>query len=224
MTSNLYERQYQRLKQHGEPAWAGEGYERAWRQLTAMFQTLRHEGALPTPGATCLELGCGNGAMVSLLLARAGYRVSGVDISPTAIAWAQELFAAEGLTGNFQVGDVCTLEGSAPRQFDLVYDGSCLHCLIDGQRARCFHQVQRVLKPGGNFIVSSMCDAPKSPTPGLHYDAERHQLLKAGQPWRTLLPLPLLQAELRDRGFEIFRCDVNENPWWNHATLCCRVR
>lgn len=220
---SIYERLYQTLKSKGDPAWTGAGYERAWHYLTATIQTLQQADIIPAPGSTCLELGCGNGAMVSLLLARQGYLVDGVDISPTAITWAQEKFSAEGLIGRFQQGDVCVLDNDASQQFMVVYDGSCIHCLIGEQRPRCFSQIKRVLKSDGIFIVSSMCGEPKRPQDRENYDAEHYQLRKEGQPWRTLMPLPLLRKELAEHGFEVFHESVNDNPWWNHATLCCRI-
>ncbi|KAA8997341.1 methyltransferase domain-containing protein [Affinibrenneria salicis] len=223
MTNNIYERQYQYLKHHGQRAWSGEGYERGRQALTAVLQSLREDKVLPPPGSVCLELGCGNGAMASLLLARAGYNVHGVDISATAIEWAQESFAAEGLSGSFRQGDVCTLDQYAGRQFDLVFDGSCLHCLINDQRARCFSQIGRVLKTDGMFIVSSMCGQPQRTEDQENYDAQHHHLMRDGRPWRTLRPLPRLIDELADNGFTVFRTAVNHNPWWDHATLCCRL-
>jgi 2-polyprenyl-3-methyl-5-hydroxy-6-metoxy-1,4-benzoquinol methylase len=47
----------------------------------------------PKPPARVLELGCGNGMSSSLWMARKGYEVHGIDISETAIAWAEQQFA-----------------------------------------------------------------------------------------------------------------------------------
>ncbi|MCM2448475.1 class I SAM-dependent methyltransferase [Rahnella sp. CG8] len=220
---NIYDRCYQQLKQTGQQAWTGEGYDRAWRKLTATLQSLKDDQVLPAAGSVCLELGCGNGAMASLFMARAGYQVYGVDISPTAIGWAQETFSAAGLAADFQQGDVCTLGMYHDHQFDLVFDGSCLHCLIGDQRQRCYRKIKRILKPNGVFIVSSMCGQPKRPEDRQHYHAEKHQLMRQGQPWRTLMPLPRLTDELAASGFIVFKTSVSENPWWDHATLCCRL-
>ena len=47
--------------------------------------------------------------MSSLLMARNGYEVHGIDISGTAIAWAEEQFAQSALLGRFLHGDVCAM-------------------------------------------------------------------------------------------------------------------
>ncbi|WP_261160363.1 class I SAM-dependent methyltransferase [Serratia fonticola] len=222
MATSPYEYIYQTLKKNGEPAWTGKGYERAWSNLSATLQSFKQLGFLPLAGGRCLELGCGNGAMASLWLARHGYRVEGVDISSTAIAWAKENFATEGLRGNFQQADVCALDIFGPQRFDMVYDGSCLHCLIGEQRQLCFKHIQRIMTSDGIFIISSMCGEPKRSHDRENYDAEHYQLYEDGRPWRTLMPLDLLREELLKQGFAIFSELIHENPWWDHATLCCR--
>jgi len=73
------------------------------------------------------------------------------------------------------------------------------------------------------FIVSSMCGHPKKPEDRQHYHAENYLLLRDGQPWRTLMPLPRLTAELAASGFIVFKTSVSENPCGDHATLCCRL-
>ncbi|TKI04508.1 class I SAM-dependent methyltransferase [Martelella alba] len=218
----IYERHYRQLRENNQSAWTGEGYERAWSRLSETMQRLDAGDILPAPGGVCLDLGCGNGAMASLYLARAGYEVHGVDISPTAINWARALFFSAGLTAEFREDDVCRLGSYGNHWFDLVFDGSCLHCLIDEQRRQCYQQIKRVLKPQGIFIVSSMCGYPKQSIDRQRYRHETHQLLLNGNPWRTLMPLSLLEQELKDNGFTLFDTAVRENPWWDHATLCCR--
>ena len=81
-----------------------------------------------------LELGCGNGMSSSLLMARKGYEVHGVDISKAAIAWAREQFTDYALCGTFGQGDVCDMPFLTEHSFDIVIDGSCLHCLIGNDR------------------------------------------------------------------------------------------
>ncbi|WP_413738502.1 hypothetical protein ACL2XP_09355 [Sodalis sp. RH21] len=44
---DIYDRCYQQLKQTGQQAWTGEGYERAWRKLTATLQSLKDDQVLP---------------------------------------------------------------------------------------------------------------------------------------------------------------------------------
>jgi len=75
------------------------------------------------PGATVLDVGCGPGRH-SLELARRGYSVVGVDLSPEFVAIATARASDEGLDARFEVLDVRDL--SFDRGFDAVV------CLCQG--------------------------------------------------------------------------------------------
>lgn len=80
-----HDKVYQRFKAKGKVEWNK-------RISHTAFQTIFEQGlqaaSVPIHGKV-LELGCGAGEY-SLWLAEQGYEVFGVDIAPTAIAWAQE--------------------------------------------------------------------------------------------------------------------------------------
>lgn len=221
---DTYEQIYQRLYASNEPAWTGSGYPRAWHNLNKNLAALKDAALLPAPGSRILELGCGNGSMASLWFASEGYQVSGVDISPTAIRWAQENFSRQRLSGNFQTADVCHLNHLRERQFALIFDGSCMHCLTGNKREQAWHEIKRLLAADGRFVLSSMCGEPRQEEDRQHYDAAEYVLYRDGQPWRTLLPLPLLRQEILGQGFIIQHQQVTHNPWWDHATLCVEAR
>jgi ubiquinone/menaquinone biosynthesis C-methylase UbiE len=155
-------------------------------------------------------------------LAARGYDVHGVDISATAIGWARERFAAAGLVGTFLQGDVRDMPCFAEGSFDLVFDGACLHCLIDDDRSLCLAEARRLLASGGVFVVSSMCGAPRSDDAKARFDARASHLLEAGRPYRTLKPLGALEDELKAAGFEVLRSQLTRNPWWDHVVMPCR--
>lgn len=221
---DIYEQIYQRLYASGEPAWTGSGYPRAWHNLHENLTTLKDAALLPAPGSRILELGCGNGSMASLWFAREGYQVSGVDISPTAIRWAQENFFRQGLCGDFQTADVCHLNQLPEHPFALIFDGSCMHCLTGKQREQAWHEIKRLLAVDGHFVLSSMCGEPRKEEDRRHYNPAEYVLYRDGQPWRTLLPLPLLRQEILEQGFSIQHQQVTNNPWWDHVTLCVVAR
>jgi GrpB-like predicted nucleotidyltransferase (UPF0157 family)/SAM-dependent methyltransferase len=215
-----YDAQYRRLREAGARGWASDQYGRGLVRMRETLDRLQREGNLPAPPARMLELGCGNG-LSSCLLARKGYEVHGVDIAGTAVAWAQERFAAAGLRGSFHQGTVCHMPVFADGFFDIVFDGSCLHCLIGSDRASCLTEVHRILQPGGVFVVSSMCGEPRSDDARARFDPQTHCLLRDGHPYRTLKPLAAIEAELADAGFAVRDCSIRVNPWWDHATLVC---
>src|SRR4051794_38452433 len=68
----------------------------AWRDLLVPL--------LPPAPASVLDLGCGTGSL-SVLLAKAGHQVRGIDFSPRMIARARTGGAAAGVTAQFDVGD-----------------------------------------------------------------------------------------------------------------------
>lgn len=221
---NPYERHYRQLMANGAAAWAGEGYPRAKEQQEKIFRWLYTHQYLPHPSTPVLEMGCGNGAMAAQSLAELGYSVWGVDWSETAIRWAEDRFQQAGLTARFIVGDVCNIHQCRDAMFELIIDGSCLHCLIDDARKLFFAEVRRLLRPGGRFVIGSMCGTPRRSEDIEAYDPLRHHLLKEGRPWRTLMPLTDLTDEVQKAHFNLEAFIVNKNKWWDHATIVCSVK
>ena len=216
-----YDAEYRRLRVAGLQGWAGSQRERNVARMAETFDRLERE-AFPRPPARVLELGCGNGMSSSLLMAQKGYEVHGVDISETAIAWAEQQFAASALSGSFRQGSVCEMLFFPERSFDVVIDGSCLHCLIGNDRARCLAEVRRILRFEGVFVVSSMCGLPKSEEAKARFDPAAGHLLENGRAYRTLKSEAELARELVEAGFEVQDSRLSVNPWWDHVTMTCR--
>jgi SAM-dependent methyltransferase len=111
--------------------------------ITALFNVI------DPPPASLVEFGCGVG-WLSLFFAQRGYAVTGVDISPEAIAEAQKQCQSRGLTNaKFVVGDY---ESFAPQEkYDcaLFYD-SLHHAENELSAVRCAFES---LKPGGVMIA-----------------------------------------------------------------------
>jgi hypothetical protein len=108
------------------------------------------------------------------------------------------------------------------RSFDVVIDGSCLHCLIGNDRARCLGEVRRILRFEGVFVVSTMCGLPKSDDARARFDPQTGHLLENGRAYRTLKPLADIASELMEAGFEVQDSRLSVNPWWDHVTMTCR--
>jgi SAM-dependent methyltransferase len=104
---------------------------------------------LVPPPARIVEFGCGTG-WLSLFLATRGYAVTGVDISPDAIAAARQQQELRGLTGvEFVVGDY--EHPAAGEGFDYALFFDALHHAEDEQLAvQCAFDA---LRPGGAMIA-----------------------------------------------------------------------
>lgn len=111
--------------------------------LTALFHLLH------SPPQRVVEFGCGVG-WLSLFLARRGYAVTGVDISPDAIAAACAQRDAQRVAGaTFVVADY--EEFSAPQPFDCALFYDSLHHAEDERAAlRCAY---RSLREGGMLVA-----------------------------------------------------------------------
>jgi len=106
-------------------------------------------------GGLAVEFGCGTAPMLRWLGGR-GFRGIGLEVSPTAVEMARQ--QSDGLDIAFWQQDVCCPDLSIAEQADLVLDGRCLHCLTDlAERRAMLANARRFVKPGGVFILLSMC-------------------------------------------------------------------
>jgi ubiquinone/menaquinone biosynthesis C-methylase UbiE len=97
-----------------------------------------------------LEIGFGLGTDL-MQFARAGARVSGVDLSPRHLELARRRFELAGIPAQLQNADAEKLP-FPDASFDVVYSFGVLHHTPDTERA--FAEAHRVLRPGGLFIVA----------------------------------------------------------------------
>jgi SAM-dependent methyltransferase len=136
------------------------------------------------PSRKILDLGCGVG-WTSRLLARRGHTVTGVDISPDAIAAARELAAAEQISNvQFVEGDYEVEIAEASYDFVLFYD--TLHHAEDERAA--LQTAFRALKPNGAVLAFE---------PGYgHSQAEvsRHAVKKFGVHERDMPPQKIVST------------------------------
>jgi ubiquinone/menaquinone biosynthesis C-methylase UbiE len=96
-----------------------------------------------------LEVGCGLGTM-AMNWARAGARVTAVDLNPTSIKLTRRRFDLHGLAGDVRLEDARTLP-FADGEFDYAYSWGVLHHSPD--LARSVAELMRVLRPGGGFGI-----------------------------------------------------------------------
>ena len=144
---------YQRLKAEGAYGWTTEED----HTQVVRPRTLKAIDRLSIkPGSRILDMGCGTGD-IAIWLATQGYEAHGIDIAPSAVAWATEKAQAQAAQVQFTVGSVLNLAPYKDDFFRLVVDGRCLHCIIGPDRAATLTSVHRVLQPGAGFLVQCMC-------------------------------------------------------------------
>ena len=102
-----------------------------------------------------LDLGCGVGRHVVYLIGR-GFRVAGVDISPSGIRLSREACADRGISFEGQVSDMTMLPW-ADSIFDAALSISTIHHHEREMIIRTLGQIRRVLKPGGLLLVDFPC-------------------------------------------------------------------
>lgn len=120
------------------------------------FVALADDGHLT---GTVLDLGCGTGEQ-ALLAAERGARVTGVDLSPTAIARARAKADERNLEADFFVHDALEVD-TLGRTFDVVLDMGFFHVLSDADRSRLADVLRRVMAPGGVYFL--LCFSDKVP-------------------------------------------------------------
>ncbi|MFD3514116.1 class I SAM-dependent methyltransferase [Streptomyces sp. NPDC058657] len=131
---------------------------------------------LVAPRGRALDLGCGPGRN-ALHLAAAGYEVDAVDLSPAAIAWAEDRAreAAPEVRARlrFHCGDAFALTSPGAQgvddparpgaplgpglfggPYDLIHDSGCFHHLPPHRRISHLALLDRLLAPGGHFSLT----------------------------------------------------------------------
>jgi cyclopropane fatty-acyl-phospholipid synthase-like methyltransferase len=113
-----------------------------------------------------LDIGCGTGTNV-ITLAKAGWKVTGVDFAPHAIKLAKQKIKSAGVQADVLVNDATKLNGiSGP--FDLVFDLGCLHSIPKDGRTKYLDQLDRILAPNRFWLLYTFLNSGTGPsTPGL---------------------------------------------------------
>ena len=103
-------------------------------------------------GARALDLGCGHGWYLAEF-AREGFRVDGLDYSAGQLQRARTHLAESGLAQPLLQADAVALP-FPDNTFDFVYSINAFHhfASTDAQ-VRALHEVVRVLRPGGTFVL-----------------------------------------------------------------------
>ncbi len=120
------------------------------RELRRTFGPRVLESAGSTGVGRVLEVGCGQGVGIELILAHFAHaEVVGIDVDAKMIQRAKRRLASRGDRVEVRHGDVCGLP-FADRSFDVVVDFAVVHH-VPGWRA-ALSEISRLLRPGGQFL------------------------------------------------------------------------
>jgi SAM-dependent methyltransferase len=139
---------FEALKARQSEAWGSAPWEPMAARLAALHDHLVARLA-PGRGERWLDVGTGTGA-VALRAARAGARVTGVDLSPVMIEEARRLAGEQGVGVRYEVGDAERLPYE-DASFDVV--ASALGVFLAPHHAAAGRELARVCRPGGRLGV-----------------------------------------------------------------------
>ena len=150
-------------------------------------------------GRKAMVVGCGYGADAEFL-ASLGYRTTGFDFAPTAIAGARRKHPAS--EANYLVADVLDLPREWQRNFDLVVESLTVQSMPPEQHLVAARKIAALVAPEGTLLV-------------LATTREEHSEVN-GPPW------PLTRAEVEqfaNGGLVLDRLERIENGAWWRAEL-----
>ena len=106
-------------------------------------------------GASILDLACGQGRH-AIPLARLGFQVTGLDLSPTLLAHARARAGATGVIVRWIQGDMRDLPWEA--EFDACVNLTTAfgYFATDDENEAVLRQVVKALKPGGQLLIETM--------------------------------------------------------------------
>lgn len=120
-----------------------------WRRFAA-YLVMRHTAIA---GLNTVELGAGRGDL-SVLLARAGARVTLVDYCDAALERARERFSRLGLNAEFVRADLLTDVANLAGRFDAAVSVGVVEHFRGRERTRAITAHARVLRAGGTAMIS----------------------------------------------------------------------
>lgn len=146
---DLFDQRYQQIAATERMGWSDED---------SIAETIRRIQDLNLKPGSFLELGCGRG---NIALAFADqWHVTGIDFSPAAIQWANELAQQEKKRATFIEADLAQPWPFENDSFDIAFDANCLHFFHGEHRQRFIREAHRILKPGGTLIIDTIVNQP----------------------------------------------------------------
>jgi len=146
--------EWEKRYQSGETGWDRGAFSPA---LSTWLETGRIDA-----GCRMLVPGCGRGHEV-VHLADLGFKVTGIDIAPSAVTHLQQVLQNNGLRAEVLLADLFQFQPAAP--FDAIYEQTCLCAIQPKQRESYEALLHGWLKPGGTLFALFMQTAAEGGPP-----------------------------------------------------------
>lgn len=169
-----------------------------------------------------VDLGCGAGNYV-VWFASKGFRMTGLDLSPEAIALARQNAAEKGVTPHLAVRDMTGVVEDFDGAFDFAYDWEVLHHVFPEYREQYVQNVHRMLRPGGKYF--SVCfseDEPasfggegkyrKTPLGTTLYFSSEQELRELFEPWFVVDDLRTIETEGKNGSHVSVKALLSKRP------------
>ena len=193
-----HDQAYQAKRKAGLPGWDTEDViQQSICELSSLLDRISLSNS-----SNVLDIGCGAGNL-SFWLESQGLQVCGTDISHQAIEWAKEKGELQSSKVSFITSDATNNLPYPNSFFDLVIDNHCLHCIIGADRISYLRNIVSVMKPGGFYILSTMCCEHPYPEGLEDFDINSKCIFCKGFPVRYLGTRKEILSELENASLQI---------------------
>ncbi len=145
-----FDGEYAKLLSAGKNGWGtSQMYESQENRFRWFLQEVK-----PPRDINILEIGCGMGNLLEIILRMGFNHLTGMDISKTALRQAGKRLEKEI---DFLCVDLTQKAVLPKNQFDLIIDADCVQMISELPRSRMWNNIHSALKAGGYFLTGNNC-------------------------------------------------------------------